>query len=57
MFPTKAQARRLEQTLDTCRQVYNSLLNWRKHDYEVLGKSPSWYDQKERYHGMEGKPP
>jgi len=32
--------------LETCRQVYNSLLNWRKHDYEVLGKSPSWYDQK-----------
>ena len=46
MFPTKAQERRLEQTLETCRQIYNSLLNWRKHDYEVLGKSPSWYDQK-----------
>ncbi len=26
--------------------AYNSLLNWRKHDYEVVGKSPSWYDQK-----------
>ena len=46
VFPTKAQERRLQQTLETCRQVYNSLLNWRKHDYEVLGKSPSWYDQK-----------
>ncbi len=46
LFPTKAQERRLEQTLETCRQVYNSLLNWRKHDYDVLGKSPSWYDQK-----------
>jgi len=46
MFPTKAQEHRLEQTLETCRLVYNSLLNWRKHDYEVLGKSPSWYDQK-----------
>jgi putative transposase len=46
LFPTKAQERRLEQTLETCRQVYNSLLNWRKHDYEVMGKSPSWYDQK-----------
>jgi len=46
LFPTKAQEHRLEQTLETCRQVYNSLLNWRKHDYEVLGKSPSWYDQK-----------
>jgi len=46
LFPTKAQEHRLEQTLEICRQVYNSLLNWRKHDYEVLGKSPSWYDQK-----------
>lgn len=32
-------------TLETCRQVYNSLLNWRKHDYEVLGKSPSKFEQ------------
>jgi putative transposase len=46
IYPTKPQQRRLEQTLETCRQVYNSLVNWRKHDYEVLGKSPSWYDQK-----------
>ncbi len=46
IYPTKAQVHQLEQTLETCRQVYNSLLNWRKHDYDVLGKSPSWYDQK-----------
>jgi len=46
VYPTKAQEHRLERTLETCRQVYNSLLNWRKHDYDVLGKSPSWYDQK-----------
>ena len=43
LFPTKAQEHRLEQTLETCRQVYNSLLNWHKHDYEVLGKTVSRY--------------
>jgi putative transposase len=45
LYPTKAQASALAETLDTCRQVYNSLLNWRKHDYEVLGKSPSKGEQ------------
>ena len=43
LYPTKAQERRLEQTLETCRQVYNSLLNWHKHDYEVLGNTVSRY--------------
>ena len=45
LYPTKAQASALAETLETCRQVYNSLLNWRKHDYEVLGKSPSKFEQ------------
>jgi len=31
----------LRQTLETCRGVYNSLLNERSHDYERFGKSPS----------------
>ena len=39
--PTKAQAARMARTLDTCRHVYNSLLNWRRQDYEALGKPPS----------------
>ncbi len=29
--------------METCRQVYNSLLNWHKHDYEVHGKTVSRY--------------
>jgi len=29
--------------------VYNSLLNWRKHDYEVLGKSPGRYEQQKAF--------
>ncbi len=45
LYPTKAQASALAETLETCRQVYNSLLNWRKHDYEMLGKSPSKFEQ------------
>jgi putative transposase len=45
LYPTKAQETALAGTLETCRQVYNSLLNWRKHDYEVLGKSPSKFEQ------------
>ncbi len=45
LYPTKAQETALTQTLETCCQVYNSLLNWRKHDYEVLGKSPSKVEQ------------
>ncbi|MBV9849719.1 MAG: transposase [Armatimonadetes bacterium] len=45
LYPTKAQETLLKETLETCRLVYNSLLNWRKHDYEVLGKSPSKFAQ------------
>ncbi|MCW3098225.1 MAG: transposase [Chthonomonadaceae bacterium] len=41
LYPTPAQETILRQTLETCRGVYNSLLNERKHDYEVVGKSPS----------------
>ncbi len=44
-YPTKAQETALTETLETCRQVYNSLLNWRKHDYDILGKSPSKVEQ------------
>ncbi|MCW3100015.1 MAG: transposase [Chthonomonadaceae bacterium] len=31
----------MRDTLQTCRGVYNSLLNERTHDYEICGKSPS----------------
>ncbi|MCW3099070.1 MAG: transposase [Chthonomonadaceae bacterium] len=31
----------MRETLETCRRVYNSLLNERSHDYELFGKSPS----------------
>ena len=46
LHPTKAQASRLAWTLETCRQVYNSLLNDRKFQYEINGKAPTWLEQK-----------
>jgi len=36
----------MERTLAICRNVYNSMVNWRKLDYEVSGKSPNYYEQK-----------
>ncbi len=46
LYPTKAQASQLAWTLGTCRQVYNSLVNDRKFQYEVNGKARSWVEQK-----------
>ena len=49
IYPTPAQETALCDTLDTCRVVYNSLLNERKHDYELFGKSPSRYEQQKHF--------
>lgn len=49
LLPTKAQETTLCRTLDTCRNVYNSLLNERKHDYELHGTSPSRYEQQKHF--------
>ena len=46
LYPTPAQETLLEETLSTCRDVYNSFLHWWKYDYEVHGASPSYYTQK-----------
>src|SRR5580704_5824719 len=46
LYPTLAQETRLREILATCCEVYNSFLNWRRFDFEVLGTSPSYYDQK-----------
>jgi putative transposase len=46
LYPTKAQASQLAWTLETCHQVYNSLVNDRKFQYEVNGKAPTWIEQK-----------
>ena len=46
LYPTKAQAAQMAWTRETCRHVYNSLVNARKFQYEVSGKAPSWIEQK-----------
>jgi putative transposase len=46
LYPTPAQETALNGVLAVCREVYNSLVNWRKHDYEVEGQSPNYYEQK-----------
>jgi len=44
LYPTPAQESAMVQTLSVCRDVYNSMVNWRKHDFEVRGQSPCYYD-------------
>lgn len=46
LYPTPAQETALDGVLATCRELYNSMVNWRKHDYEVKGQSPNYYEQK-----------
>jgi len=45
LYPTKAQARVLADTLDTCRDLYNSLLHWRTHDYDCFRRSVTRFEQ------------
>src|SRR5262249_53664813 len=45
LYTTPAQETLLRNTLETCREVYNSLLLERKVDYELTGKSPSCAEQ------------
>jgi putative transposase len=44
LYPSKSQATALEQTLDTCRWVYNQTLAYRKQQWEDSKKSVSKYD-------------
>ena len=46
LYPTPAQQTALDGVLAVCREVYNSMVNWRKYDYEVKGHSPNYYEQK-----------
>jgi len=45
MYPNKQQEAQLEQTLDTCRRLYNIALADRKAAYEIDGISRSYEDQ------------
>src|SRR5579872_2713829 len=45
LYPTKAQEKTLLGTLALCCEIYNACINWRRHDYEIFGHSPSRDDQ------------
>jgi transposase len=45
IYPTKAQATRLAQTLDLCRELYNAALQERRDAYRIAGKSISYAHQ------------
>ena len=45
LFPSKAQARTLSQTLAVCRDVYNSMTHERTVLYQTQGSAPSMRDQ------------
>ena len=45
LYPNKEQQRRLEETLTTCRFLYNDALATRIHAYKEEGKSLTYFDQ------------
>lgn len=45
IYPTKAQARQLNATLETSRLVHNSFVHWRTFEYETAEKSVGRYEQ------------
>jgi len=55
--PTKAQRTSLNQTLETCRQVYNSTLNSRRSSWEQERKSLSLYDTNKELTGWKANNP
>lgn len=54
---TKAQRTRLNDTLETCRQVYNSTLNLRRNAWEQERKSLSLYDTNKELTGWKAANP
>jgi putative transposase len=45
LYPSKAQARLLEETRETCRYFYNDLLAERKHTFEETGRTVGTVEQ------------
>ena len=45
LYPSKRQETLLKDVLETCREIYNSFLHWRRYDCDLFGTSPSRYDQ------------
>lgn len=57
IFPTKAQRTRLNETLEMCRQIYNSTLNLRRSFWEQERKSLSLYDTNKELTGWKADNP
>ncbi len=49
IFPTKKQQKKLTETLEECRWLYNHLLAARKNAYEQDGKGLTCYQQQSTY--------
>lgn len=45
IYPTKKQEKKLEQTFELCRELYNAEIEERKNAYEEKGKSISYTAQ------------
>ena len=45
LYPSKAQQRLLEQTVETCRRWYNTCLEERKPAWEIEKRNVSQYEQ------------
>ncbi len=46
VYPSKSQATKISEMMETCRQVYNSMLLWRKVCWETEQTSINRYEQK-----------
>jgi len=57
LFPTKKQAKALEQVLDACRWVYNKTLEVRKHAWEQEQRSLSYFETKRMLPGWKAEHP
>jgi putative transposase len=57
LYPTRAQETRLNETLETCREVYNSFLHWRRYDYDLFKTCPSYRQQRDALPGWKKQHP
>src|SRR5579863_208746 len=46
LYPIRSQETLLTEILETCCEVYNAFLHWRRYDYDLYKTSPSYLDQK-----------
>ena len=57
LYPTRSQETKLQESLDVCRELYNSLLHDRKFCYEVYGKAPTEREQEKKLTGFKADHP